>query len=259
MKFLFYLIFALLLSSCKKEKSFAGNIILKFPKDEKLIFQEYNDDLTHRGTSLIYIGEIRPHIAVKYYKYIIPPVKIYEDEVQNSKTRKKEEDSIELAQQSFFRTEKIKILETNEVFADPLNNKNLSILVREKDTIPLYKQYYKTNEIKKYKAFPVIIKNISTKILKIPTDAESVDLWILNDTQFRYVRNSNYIMRGSGSQKISYLELKPDEILVYSCPYFKKGEKRKAKIKFGNAESKEFEISVDKNIIRKILHEGFLE
>lgn len=148
---------------------------------------------------------------------------------------------LKLVQQSFFRPEKIKILETNEVFADPLNSKNLSILVREKDTIPLYKQYYKTNEIKKYKAFPVIIKNISTKILKIPTDAKSVDLWILNNTQFRYVRNSNYILRGSELQKISYFELKPDEILVYSCPYFKKGKNTKAKIEFGTAESKEFE------------------
>lgn len=255
----YFLLLIVLLTGCNGEKNFADNITLNFPKDEKLIFQEFNDDLTHRGTSLIYIGEIRPHIDIKYYKYIIPPVKIYENEVQDLKTRKKFEDSIELVQQSFFRPEKIKILETNEVFTDPLNNKNLSVLVREKDTIPLYKQYYKTNEIKKYKAFPVIIKNISTKILKIPTDAKSVDLWILNNTQFRYVRNSNYILRGSGLQKISYFELKPNEILIYSCPYFKKGKHTKAKIEFGTAESKEFEISVDENIIRKMLHEGFIE
>lgn len=259
MKFLFFVLISIFFFSCKEEKTTPDDIVLSFPKNEKLIFQEYNDDLTHRGTSLIYIGKIHPQIAVKYYKYFIPPVKIYENEVQNSKKRKKEEDSIELAQQSFFRTEKIKILETNEVFADPLNSKNLSILVREKDTIPLYKQYYKTNEIKKYKAFPVIIKNISDKILKIPTDAKSIDLWISNKTQFRYVRNSNDIIRGGEFQKIKYFELKPDEILIYSCPYFKKGEKRKAKIKFVHAESKEFEISVDKNIIRKMLHEGFLE
>lgn len=255
----FLLILIVLLTACKEEKNLTEDIVLDFPKDEKLTFQEFNEDLTHRGTSLIYIGQIRPQIVVKYYKYIMPPVTPYNDDIQNSKTRKKIEDSIELSQQSFFKTEKIKILETNEVFAASLNSKNLSILVREKDTIPLYKQYYKTNEIKRYKAFPVIIKNISTKVLKIPTDAKSVDLWILNNTQFRYVRNSNYIFRGSELQKISYFELKPDEILIYSCPYFKKGEKRKAKIKFGTAESNEIEISVDENIIRKMLHEGFLE
>lgn len=246
----FLLVLIVLLISCKKEKTFADDIVLSFPKDEKVTFQEFNEDLTHQGTSLIYIGEIRPQIAVKYYKYIIPP---------NSKTGKNFDDAIESAEQSFFRTEKIKILETNQDFGDLLNSKNLSILVREKDTIPLYKQYYKTNEIKKYKAFPVIIKNISTKILKIPTDAKNVNLWILNNTQFRYVRNSNYIFQGSELQKISYFELKPDEILIYSCPYFKKGEKRKAKIKFGTTESKEFEISVDENIIKKKLHEGFIE
>lgn len=255
----YFLLLMVLLTGCKGEKIFADNINLNFPKDEKLIFQEFNDDLTHRGTSLIYIGEIRPHINIKYYKYITPPAKIYENDIQNLKTGKKFEDSTELAQQSFFRPEKIKILETNEVFADLLNSKNLSVLVRENDTIPLYKQSYKTNEIKKYKAFPVIIKNISTKILKIPTDAKNVDLWISNNTKFRYIRNSNYRFQARKSQTIQYFELNPDEILVYSCPYFKKGEKRKAKIKFGNAESKEFQISVDRNIINKMLHEGFIE
>lgn len=72
----YFLSLIVLLTGCKKEKFFEDNITLNFPKDEKLIFQEFNDDLTHRGTSLIYIGEIRPHIDVKYYKYIIPPVKI---------------------------------------------------------------------------------------------------------------------------------------------------------------------------------------
>lgn len=254
----YLLVITLLFIGCKQERTFS-DITLDFAKGEKLTFQEFNDDLTHRGTSLIYIGEIRPQIAVKYYKYINQPVKIYENEVQNSTTRKKFEDSIELVQHSFFRTEKIKITETNEDFTDLLNSKNLSIFVREKDTIPLYKQHYKTSEIKKYKAFPIIIKNISTKTLKIPTHAKSIDLWILNNTQFRYVRNSNYIIRGGELQKISYFELKPDEILVYSCPYFKKGKNTKVKIKFGNAESKEFEISVDENITRKMLHEGFLQ
>lgn len=85
----YFLLLIVLLKGCKEEKIFEDNITLNFPKDERLIFQEFNDDLTHRGTSLIYIGEIRPHIDIKYYKYIIPPVKIYGNEVQNLKTRKK--------------------------------------------------------------------------------------------------------------------------------------------------------------------------
>lgn len=261
MKILKLLLFILIIVSCK-EKTFADDIILDFPKGEKLTFQEFNNDLTEIGTSIIYIGESNPQIAIKYYKYILPPrlppSKFIENSDENSKAEKKFEDSIELANQSFFTAENIQILKTTETFGNSLNGKNLSIIVREKDTIPLYKQYYKTKEIRKYKAFPIFIKNISTKVLKIPTNAKTVELWILNNKQFRYVRNSDYTFVGEGgSPTIPYFELKPDEILVYSCPYFKKGEKRKTKIKFYNAESKEFEMSIDEKIIKKI-SEGFI-
>jgi hypothetical protein len=70
---------------------------------------------------------------------------------------------------------------------------------------------------------------VSNEVLKIPTDAKSVDLFILNNNKFQYIRNSNYRFVGMGSLAIPYFELKPDEILVYSCPYFKKGEKEKQK------------------------------
>jgi len=43
--FSFVLIFTFLIGY-KKEKSFADDIVLTFPKDEKLTFQEFNDDLT---------------------------------------------------------------------------------------------------------------------------------------------------------------------------------------------------------------------
>lgn len=99
---------------------------------------------------------------------------------------------------------------------------------------------------------------MSNEVLKIPTDAKSVDLFILNNNKFQYIRNSNYRFVGMGSLAIPYFELKPDQILVYSCPYFKKGEKRKAKIRFANAESKEFEMSIDENMIKK-LRKGFIE
>ena len=47
----------------------------------------------------------------------------------------------------------------------------------------------------------------------------------------------------------SYFELKPNEILVYAYPYFKKGKTHKAKVKFHDASSKEFDISIDYKII----------
>jgi hypothetical protein len=59
----------------------------------------------------------------------------------------------------------------------------------------------------------------------------------------------------------SLFQLKPNEILVYAYPYFKKGKTHKAKVKFYDASSKEFNISIDEKIIKiniKIYY-GFVE
>ena len=48
----------------------------------------------------------------------------------------------------------------------------------------------------------------------------------------------------------SYFELKPNEILIYAYPFFKKGKIHKAKVKFYDASSKEFNISIDEEIIK---------
>lgn len=47
-----------------------------------------------------------------------------------------------------------------------------------------------------------------------------------------------------------YFKLMPNEIMIYAVPYLKKSVKRKAKIVFFKASSKEFEIPVDEKIIR---------
>ena len=57
----------------------------------------------------------------------------------------------------------------------------------------------------------------------------------------------------------SYFELKPNEILIYGFPYLEKGTKRKAKMKFYNASSKEFEISIDEKIIKNQRDRHFLQ
>ncbi|KFC24381.1 hypothetical protein [Chryseobacterium sp. FH1] len=137
-------------------------------------------------------------------------------------------------------------------FIDSLSNKNLQIIVKENDTIPLYKENYNTKAIKKYFSFPIFIKNISNKILRIPTESKSTALYIYEDSldRFYFARNSNYMICGMTGGIYSYIELKPNEILVYAYPYFKSGTKQKAKMKFYNASSKEFEISIDDKIIQ---------
>lgn len=109
-----------------------------------------------------------------------------------------------------------------------------------------------TKVIKKYFAFPVFIKNISDKILRIPTESKRTALYIYEDNldRFYFARNSNYMICGITGGIYSYIELKPNEILVYAYPYFKSGTKQKAKMKFYNASSKEFEISIDDTTIK---------
>ncbi|PQA91264.1 hypothetical protein SAMN05421796_101156 [Chryseobacterium piscicola] len=250
----FLLILTILLIGCKKEKTFADNLVLSFPKGEKLSFQNFNYDMNEMGTSLIYIGKENRNIDVKYYKYILPPPppppKSNENAAEYSKARKKFEDSINFIYRPFFNPEAIQIKETGEYLYETINNQTTQIIVKEKDTIPLYARNYEIEEVKKYKAFPVFIKNISPKTLRIPVEAQVVGLYVLKDKKFQYIRNSDYLICGMGFPKNRYFELKPNEILIYSFPHLKKGEKRKAKISFYKATSKDFEISIDEKIIK---------
>lgn len=249
----FLLILTVLFIGCKDEKSFADDIVFSFPKDEKLTIQKFNEDGNEEGTNLLYKGAILPKIEVKYFKDVLseppPPPKINETEKKYSERINDFRDSLNHIKSPYFRNEEIEILETKEDFYDSLSNKNILIIVKENDTIPLYKRDYRTDEIKKHKAFPVYIKNISNKTLKIPIEASGVALYISNEKQFQYIKNNDYYVCITGLPTNSYFELKPNEILIYSFPHLKKGEKQKAKISFYNALSKEFEISVDEKII----------
>lgn len=220
--------------------------------------KNFNEDGNEWGENLIYIGKSRQNIAVKYYEAIFPPPppppspnESYQD--YNSRI-KKEKDSLSQLKKPFFKNDEIPLLfSKNDNSVDSLSNKNLEIIVKENDTIPLYKQDYRTQILKKYYAFPIFIKNISTKILRIPSTSTSVSLYIFDDhfEKFYFARNSNYRICGIGTDFYSYFELNPNEILIYAYPHLTKGTKQKAKMKFYNASSKEFEISIDENITKK--------
>ena len=252
----FYLIFvSLFIISCQ-EKTFADDITLVYPKNTKMKIQEFNEDGNLGGSNLIYVGKIIPEIDVKYFKWIFPeppvPQKLNESDKNYQLRIKQENDSIFSIQKPFFRKDKSFTLFSKKNFSvDSLSNKNLEVIVKENDTIPLYKQDYITHQFKKYKAFPIFIKNKSNKILEIPSDSERVAFYAFDNERknFYYLRNSNYMICGSYSKYRSFFKLKPNEILVYAYPYFKKGKTHKAKVKFYDASSKEFNISIDDNII----------
>ncbi len=255
-----YLILLLLLFSCK-EKTFADDIVLNFPKNEKLTIQKFNEDDNEMGTNLIYFGKIDPVIDVKYYRNMFPeppPPPMNSEDGKVYKAYLLEEKLIETKEKPYFRTEEIPYLSTKDYIADSITNKNLSIIVKEKDTIPLYKRDYQTNEIRKHKAFPVFFKNISGKPLKIPTEFYRIAVFVNYKNGFHLIRNSEHLVLGCIPPiEFPYFELKPNEIIVFALPHLEKGEKRKAKIKFYNAESKEFNVSIDKKIIEKQENSNF--
>ena len=253
----FYLLFiSLFIISCQ-EKTFADDITLVYPKNTKMKIQEFNEDGNLGGDNLIYVGKIIPKINIQYYDSILPeppppPKKNNEIDKPFNERNKKEIDSIYLSKKPYFKRNLLKInfSKENEPY-DSLTNKNLQIIVKQKDTIPIYKQDYITHQFKTFKAFPVFIKNISNKTLKIPTESKGVAFYAYDNERknFYYLRNSNYMICGTGINFYNYFELKPNEILVYAYPYFKKGKVHKAKVKFHDASSKEFDISIDDKII----------
>ncbi|MBW8522121.1 hypothetical protein K0U91_06510 [Chryseobacterium chendengshani] len=250
----YLLILMVLLVSCEEEKTFADDIVLSFPNHTMMKIQRFNEDANEEGENLMYKGKFKTDINVKYFKNIypepLPPPKYNETQIDHNERIKKLNDSIDNIKNFYFRNERLKILDTEEDLTDFLSNRNLLIIIKEKDTIPLYKMDYGTKKIQAYKAYPIYIKNISTKILKIPIDASGVALYITNDIQFQFIRNSNYIICGMETNLNPYFELKPNEILIYSFPHLENGSKRKAKIVFFKAFSKEFEISIDEKIIK---------
>lgn len=257
MKSFSFVLILTFLVGCKEEKTFADDIVLNFPKDIPMKTQEFNEDSNEGGENLLYIGKLNQNIEVKYYENLLspppPPPSISESFEEHSIRIKKLKDSLQLQTNYFFRTEEFPFLySTNNDYIDSLSNKNLQIIVKESDTIPLYKENYNTKAINKYFAFPVFIKNISDKILRIPTESKSPALYIYEDSlnRFYFVRNSNYMICGTTGGSYSYIELKPNEILVYAYPYFKSGTKQKAKMKFYKAYSKDFQISIGEKILK---------
>ena len=247
--------------SCQ-EKTFADDIVLKFPKDEKLAIQKFNEDGNEMGTNLIYFGKIYSTIDVKYFENLIPepppPPKEFKNKEEYNDRIQKSKDSILNLKDSYFRTKEIPYLTTKENLLDSLSNKKLAIVVKEKDTIPLYKKDYDSKNIKKHKAFPVFIKNISDKTLKIPIEFNNVILYVNIKKDFQMIRNSNYMICGTTINEMPYFELKPNEILIFAFPHLQKGEIRKAKFIFYNAESAEFNLSIDEKVMSDQRDKRFL-
>lgn len=243
----FLLILIVLLTACKEEKSFADDIVLSFPKDEKLTFQQFNEGIGESGTGIIYIGKDTANIEVKYFQSMIPAV---------PPPPGYELDSFDIGKQkmmsSFFH-DAFNLMKYSEkpVIFDSLSEKNVKIVARIKDTIPKYAYNYDTQTIKKYNAFPVFIKNISGRKLLL-AEFKNFPLAFFNDkNKWQIIWNENSF-EGCymGWENHHYWEFNPNEIMILSVPYLTGKNKGKFKIWTGSFTLDEFTMNYDKQIVK---------
>ncbi|MEG1590257.1 MAG: hypothetical protein RR391_05215 [Chryseobacterium sp.] len=246
----FLLILIVFLISCKEEKSFADDIVLNFPKNEKLTFQKFNEGIGESGSGIIYIGKDTTKIDVKYNKSMIAPP----EPNPNYIIRTEELQRVKLLLKYFHPTfDRIKLSETPIDF-DSFSNHNVKIEIKTQDTIPKYAYNYETGDIKKYKAFPVFIKNISGRKLCLP-EFKNLPLAVLNDkNKWQTIWNDNAFICGDSRWEYRYWEFNPNEIMVLSVNYLTGKSQGKFKIWTGNSLTDEFIMNYDKQIIKNQRH-----
>ena len=237
----FYLLFiSLLIISCQ-EKTFADDITLVYPKNTKMKIQKFNEDLNEFGTEIIYFGKHNKKIEVKYYENCCtPPIEINETEKNYTHLL------------PYFRKQNLKQGETHyKEMSQELNSKNLEIIVKEKDTIPLYKNNGFENKLKKYKAFPVFIKNISGRNLRLP-ELKNLPFAFLNkNKKWQIIWNDNAFICGDSRWNYHYWDFKPNDIIIMAVNYFDGKETGKFKVEFFNQTSSiPFEMNYNKELIK---------
>lgn len=243
-KFLY--IFFVLFTACKEEKTFADDIVLNFAKDEKLTFQEFNEGIGESGTGIIYIGKDTTNIKVKYFESTIPAppppprYKVDSFDIENQKMMS-----------SYFHDDFNRMKDSKKpVIFDSLSAYNVKITIKPQDTIPKYAYNYYKQIIKKYKAFPVLIKNISGRKLIFP-EFKNLPLAVLNDkNKWQMIWNDNAFVCGDSRWQYHYWELNPNEIMVLSINHLTGKSQGKFKIWTGNSSSEEFTMNYNKQAVK---------
>lgn len=250
----FLLILIVLQIGCKEEKSFADDIVLNFPKDEKMSIEEFNSDSLDFGSNLIYKGFSKDTIQVKYYQDInwipAPPA-----------VGEKDQSSFILDQSllPYFHRQPFQGISSENVkITDDLNSENIEIIVKEKDTIPLSK--LRNDKVVSFKSYPVFIKNISAKPLKINTDYLAYFSPFVKNKNDKWQKalNTRYVVNECIPPAYpTFFILEPKELFIMAIPYFAGKEKKEFKIKIDSATSKIYKSSITEYIINNQRREIF--
>lgn len=236
--------------SCKKASTFAEQIELTYPKSDTLTYQKFNEGVGESGTSILYIGAEQKSIPIKYYRSTIdappppPGYKFSKEELELNEKREKH-----LANIFYPKADFVKHL-NQPVIYDTLSFKNIEIAVKPHDTIPKYAYNYETETVKKYKAFPVFIKNISEKTLKLSIN-KSLGIMVRNQNKkWELFWNDNAFVCGDPYYDRWYMELKPNEIMIYSINFLEGKDKADFKILLPfRLKSNTFKMNYDKRIL----------
>lgn len=249
MNYLKLVLIAIILIGCKK-KSFADNIVLTNDHKIDMKFQEFNEGLDENSSSLIYVGKAKSSIALKYFRLDIPqPPQHY---FLKNADEKNDSTIFRNLKDRFFNGDFNRIIYTdNEVKFDSLTKEKLEIIVKYRDTIPHF-VIDSTRNIKAYKAFPVFVKNISDRKLKMVVDNFPGFAILNKNKKWQLIRNNNFYICGDTMYSHRYWVLEPNEIIVYAVNHFYGNQKARFKIGLTPTFfSEEFDGKINPKIIKE--------
>ena len=249
MKYILSLFSLILFLQCKKKESLSDGVTFSYDKSIPMKFQEFNELNNEYNGDLIYFGQKKSSIPLKYYlKGLRPPPFHPEDSI--SKKTKSDLVRDSLFQKYFNGYLSYDFDYRNQKF-DSINNQNFQIDFNVKDTIPKYTIGVETNKLKSYKAMPIFIKNISGKNLRIKTyNVVAVFQYLTPDKKWKTLLN--YPLGGEGCFDIQQgLAIPKDNLMIFGIPYFHGNQKIKMRIRFGDAYSDTFDGFVDPEVLRK--------
>ncbi len=251
MKALYIIFIAVLCLQCKKEEKISVGIVFQYDKSMPMKFQKFNEGENEQGGRVIYYGHPPPTVPVKYYFKGIaapPPPPGY---------KASKPSSFDIQRDSLIGKYFNGFLDINFDDKDPqddsLNNKNFIVEARYTDTIPLYTIPVGKNTIKTYKAFPVFIKNISGKDLKIKEHEMLPAYEILNqDKKWQVIFNYSTSDVSCFPEDWRFVfSFKNGFYMIMGIPFLHGSYKTKMRIRLGYAKSNEFDVSVDPGIFKK--------
>ena len=123
--------------------------------------------------------------------------------------------------------------------------------MKPNDTIPHF-VIDSARNIKAYQSFPVFVKNISGKKLKMVVESFPGFAILNENKKWQIIRNNSFYICGDAMYKHKYWVFNPNEIIVYAVNYFHGNQKAHFKIVLTPTFfSEEFDGTIDPKIIKK--------